>query len=130
MEDHKGQRSGLMQKLVYCCKSLVKYYLLVVIIGRKWQAKKGMYITGMSCKSKFEKLAFTKCPTGTADIPIHVLQAKQLKEEISGYEVIGFVSGNKPEFDHDDDEYDSTNLLSPSKSCDGGTDEVKRPGTK
>ena len=93
------------------------------------QAKKGMYRSGVSCKSKFEKLAFTKCPTGTADIPIHVLQAKQLKEEISGYEVIGFVSGNKSEFDHDDDEYDSTNLLSPSNSGDGVT-EVKRPATK
>ena len=80
------------------------------------QAKKGLYRTGVSCKSKFEKLAFRKCPTGTADIPIHVLQAKELKEEISGHEMIGFVSGNGPEFDYDD-EYDSTNLLSPSKSC-------------
>ena len=70
-----------------------------------------MYRTGVSFKSKFEKLAFAICPTGsTADIPIHVLQAKELKEEISGHEMIGFVSGNGPEFDHGD-EYDSTNLL-------------------
>ena len=80
-----------------------------------------MYRTGVSCKSKFEKLAFAKCPTGTVDIPIHVLHAEELKEEqISGHEMIEFVSGNGPKFDHDD-EYDSTHLLSPSKSSDGDT---------
>ena len=92
------------------------------------EAKKGMYRTGVPCKSKFEKLAFANCPTGTADIPIHILQAKELEEEISGHEMIGFVSENGPEFEHDD-EYDSTNLLSSSKSNDSGT-EVKRPATK
>ena len=50
--------------------------------------------TGESCKNKFEKLAFQKKPTGTAEIPVHVAWAKRVKEKISESEMIGYIAGN------------------------------------
>ena len=32
--------------------------------------------SGESCKHKFEKMAFAKQPTGSGDIPLHILEVK------------------------------------------------------
>ena len=69
--------------------------------------------TGESCKNKFEKMAFAKQPTGTADIPIFVLQSKCIKEQISRKEVIGFAGGN--DSGNDDDDFDSLKATKLSK---------------
>jgi hypothetical protein len=63
--------------------------------------------TGDLCKNKFEKLAFQKKPTGTAEVPLHVLLAKNIKGLISSNEVIGYIGGNNDVEGDDDSNEDS-----------------------
>ena len=44
---------------------------------------------GDSCKLKFDRLWQTKKPTGTAEIPVHIVRALDIKELISREECIG-----------------------------------------
>ena len=67
-----------------------------------------------------------KKPTGTADIPIHVMKAKDLKEKISAHEVIGFCEENE---ELDFDSFDVEKSLSSANLSDTAG-EVKRPETK
>ena len=85
---------------------------------------------GESCKAKFEKMAFAKQPTGQADIPLHILRAKEIKEKISQNEVLGCVYQNEEAFldDSDDDEITSSSLSSASLLTESNG--VRRPVTK
>ena len=83
---------------------------------------------GESCKHKFEKMAFAKQPTGQADIPLHILRAKKIKDKISHNEVLGCVYQNEVGTNDDDEELtcellSSASLLSENKG-------VRRPVTK
>ena len=91
-----------------------------------YQSHKNWTRSGDSCKNKFEKLAFMKKPTGTAEIPIHVMKAKDLKEKISAHEVIGFCEENE---ELDFDSFDVEKSLSSANLSDTAG-EVKRPETK
>ena len=83
---------------------------------------------GEAIKSKFEKMAFAKQPTGQSDIPLHILRAKQIKEKISHNEVLGCVYQNDDGFNSDDEENTSSALSSASLLSDKNG--VRRPVTK
>ena len=44
---------------------------------------------------KFEKMAFAKKPTGSADIPLHICRVKDIKKKIAQKEVMGYVYENE-----------------------------------
>jgi hypothetical protein len=85
---------------------------------------------GDSCKNKFEKLAFQKKPTGTAEIPLHVHRAKKIKELISEKEVIGHIGGNDSDSVRNSDEGTPSSLSLRSAKLSDEDGEVKRPPTK
>ena len=89
---------------------------------------------GESCKNKFEKLAFLKKPTSTAEIPLNVLRAKEIKDNISSNEVIGYCEENESDFDGGCDAEDNLDSVTVCKSLTAAnlsdtSGEVKRPET-
>ena len=89
---------------------------------------------GESCKNKFEKLALLKKPTGTAEIPLNVLRAKEIKDKISSNEVIGYCEENESDFDGVCDAEDNLDSVTVCKSLAAAnlsdtSGEVKRPET-
>ena len=65
---------------------------------------------GESCKNKFEKIAFMNEPTGTIEILLNVLRAKELKEKNSSKKVIGFCEENNSDFEYFNQEENLNNL--------------------
>ena len=128
-----GRKKGAKKWSHAEVSTLLKYVDEVLPAGREqWESVAMECIeydstwtrTGESCKNKFEKMAFAKQPTGTADIPMFVLQSKRIKERISRKEVIGFAGGN--DSGNDDDDFDS--LKATKLFNDDG--DMKRPPTK
>ena len=83
---------------------------------------------GESCKHKFEKMAFAKQPTGQADIPLHILRAKKVKDKIAHNEVMGCVYQNEVGIHTDSDDLNSELLSSASLLSENNS--VRRPETK
>ena len=73
-----------------------------------------------------------KKPTGTAEIPLNVLRAKEIKDKISSNEVIGFCEENESDFDGVCDAEDNLDSVTVCKSLTAAnlsdaSGEVKRP---
>ena len=85
---------------------------------------------GVSCKSKFEKMAFCAKPTGQTEIPLHIKRAKNIKDKISQKEVIGCVQANESiSCMTDDDEETTTQHLKLASLLHPDEKSVRRPKT-
>ena len=82
----KGRKAGSKKWINSEIINLLGTVEILLPAGRKqWERvsmrcyknDKKWFRIGESCKSKFEKLAFMKKPTGTAEIPLNVLRAKE-----------------------------------------------------
>ena len=56
-----------------------------------------------SCKKNFDRLWAKENPTGTSEIPLHVLCAKEIKDEIMCAECMGHSSLNDTNNDEDEE---------------------------
>ena len=54
-----------------------------IVVMRYHKSDKKWFRSGEICKNKIEKLAFMKKLTSTAEIPLNVLRAKVVKENVS-----------------------------------------------
>jgi hypothetical protein len=67
---------------------------VALLCSKTWDGSDSWARQGDACKKKFEKLAFMKAPTGTAEVPVEVRKAKQLLLKIEETERIGIVELN------------------------------------
>lgn len=67
---------------------------VAVSCSKMWDGNDSWARQGDACKKKFEKLAFMKAPTGTAEVPVEVRKAKQLLLALEEKERIGIVELN------------------------------------
>ena len=49
---------------------------------------------GKSCKQKIERMMNTRKPTGTAHVPVLILQAKEIKDKIFEKKIIDSCTSN------------------------------------
>lgn len=89
--------------------------------------------TGDGCKKKFDRLWSQPKPTGSAEVPRHVVRALDVKQKISVHECIGYVNQNcnvNLNDDNEDDEDDDFN--SPLKGTNLFMEEggLRRPAPK
>jgi hypothetical protein len=67
---------------------------VAMLCSKMWDGDDRWVRPGDACKKKFEKLAFMKAPTGTAEVPVDVRKAKQLLLKIEEKERIGILELN------------------------------------
>jgi hypothetical protein len=88
----------------------------------------GYHRSADACKKRFDKLWSTPKPTGSSEVPRHVVRAQIVKEKISSHEVIGYVNQN--DFVNEDDlDDDSESPMKGTNLCmEGGG--LRRPVPK
>ena len=90
--------------------------------------RSGYHRGAEACKKRFDKLWSTSKPTGSSEVPRHVVRALIVKETISSHEVIGYVNQNDSVNEDDLDDDSESSMKGTNLCMEGGG--LRRPVSK